>query len=99
MSLCLSYFRFKCYMICIIQTVGASVIDILLRMQYCYNNVHPSKYGEKKTKQKTKMENLTWNIIIHNWQVFSRNKWCRLCTCAFIHNIDQIEIQIVQFGR
>lgn len=45
------------------------------------------------------MENLTWNIIIHNWQVFSRNKWCRLCTCAFIHNIDQIEIQIVQFGR
>lgn len=53
----------------------------------------------KKTKQKTKMENLTWNIIIHNWQVFSRNKWCRLCTCAFIHNIDQIEIQIVQFGR
>lgn len=64
--------------------MGASVIDVLLRMQYCYKNVHPSKYGEKKTKQKTKMENLTWNIIIHNWQVFSRNKWCRLCTCAII---------------
>lgn len=49
-------------MICIIQTMGASVIDILLRMQYCYNNVHPSKYGEKnKTKDKDGKFNMEYN--------------------------------------
>lgn len=73
------------------------VIDILLRMQYCYNNVHPSKYGEK-TKQKTKMENLTWNIIIHIGKYFQEISGADYAPVQLYH-IDQIEIQIVQFGH